>query len=368
MVHFTFKHLKQLLPVLLLCLLATTGFSQIAEFEGTARSTSPVPEFQLYDNASIENRIKGRFRESGSTIFLESVRGPLSFGAGTNGSAPTRMVIDGNRGNIGIGTYPATSGFIPKLHIRENNQAIRLEGSSPYIAWYTGNTREGLLWMSQVNELVLSNETNNKIFFKTNATNRMIIEGNGSWISGKNVSTDGRPGCVFLGDSNPENDGSTTMGRNDQFAARFKGGYYFMTSGNTPRTGIRALAGANAWSSISDINRKENFENLDDKKNLDKLASVDYTSWNYKGQDPASFRHYGIMAQEFYDLFGHDSYGSIGNDTLVNPIDMIGITMSALKGASIKIEEQKDELSSLKKELSAIRSELIGIKELIINK
>ena len=122
-----------------------------------------------------------------------------------------------------------------------------------------------------------------------------------------------------------------------------------------------AGAGANAWSGISDVNRKENFQVLDDKEVLHKLASLDYSSWNYKCQDPTTFRHYGIMAQDFYELFGQDEYGTIGNDTLVNPLDMMGVAMSAIKGAKLEIEELKKENTRLENRMLAIE-ELLAIK------
>ena len=128
---------------------------------------------------------------------------------------------------------------------------------------------------------------------------------------------------------------------------------------------MRAAHGANAWSSICDVNQKENFQLLDDQQVLEKLASLDYHSWNYKGQDPAIFRHYGIMAQEFYELFGQDEYGTIGNDTLVNSIDMMGIAMSAIKGAKTKIDRLEEENSELRKRLELIESK---ISEMILSK
>ena len=60
-------------------------------------------------------------------------------------------------------------------------------------------------------------------------------------------------------------------------------------------------------------------------------------------QDPKIYRHYGIMAQDFYQAFGHDKFGSIGNDTTVNPIDMIGIDMTAIKALDKRTENLKGE-------------------------
>ena len=87
------------------------------------------------------------------------------------------------------------------------------------------------------------------------------------------------------------NSGIFNGGTDDQFVNRFRSGYYFLKVGDNYRTGLLTGAEANAWSGISDRRRKEKLQLLDDKKVLQKLATVDYYSWNYKCQDPASFRH-----------------------------------------------------------------------------
>ena len=175
--------------------------------------------------------------------------------------------------------------------------------------------------------------------------------GNYSTAIGKDISTNSKSGAMILGDSNPGGAPVANVGANDQMVARFASGYFFITG---PSAGVVAGPGANMWSAISDVHKKENFQYLDDKEVLSKLASVDYSSWNYKGQDSKQFRHYGIMAQDFYRLFGQDDYGTIGEDTLVNPTDMMGIAMSAIKGAKLEIEELKMVNAILLKRLMAL--------------
>ena len=58
------------------------------------------------------------------------------------------------------------------------------------------------------------------------------------------------------------------------------------------------------------------------------------------------------MAQDFNTAFGHDKYGSIGNDTTVNPIDMIGIDMAAIQALVKRTNEFKDENEKLKDKLA----------------
>lgn len=187
--------------------------------------------------------------------------------------------------------------------------------------------------------------------YNTNAS------GNYSTAMGVSVSTNGRFGSFIIGDGNPFG-GVTLGGFDNEFVARFANGYYLLTSGDNNRTGVRIGAGGNAWLSISDKNRKENFEPLNGDEVLQKIAKMNFTSWNYKMQDPKTYRHYGIMAQDFYNAFGKDKYGTIGNDTTVNPIDMIGIDMAAIQALEKRTSELQQANEDLKITFHAETAEL----------
>ncbi len=143
-----------------------------------------------------------------------------------------------------------------------------------------------------------------------------------------------------------------TSTTSNQFAARFTNGYRFET-GNSTR--VEVAPGGNAWTSICDRRIKENFLLLDGDQVLQKIAAIPFGSWNYIGQDPGTQRHYGIMAQDFYKAFGQDAYGSIGNDTRVNPIDLLGVAYSAIKALNEKVtalEKQNQVLAQSLKHLA----------------
>jgi hypothetical protein len=173
---------------------------------------------------------------------------------------------------------------------------------------------------------------------------------------GRSVSTNEHSGSFFFGD---DDNILRDIGFDNQFACRFRGGYYFISGFTEPNSsgdiGVRVPAGGNSWVSLSDQNRKENFLVLDNENVLEKLASVALSSWNYKGQDPAVNRHYGIMAQDFYRLFGQDDYGTIGCDTLVNPLDMMGIAMSAIKGLKLKLDQERTKILELEQMIQVQR-------------
>jgi hypothetical protein len=67
-----------------------------------------------------------------------------------------------------------------------------------------------------------------------------------------------------------------------------------------------------------------------------KIQAMEFTSWNYIGQDAAGSRHYGPMAQDFHAAFGLDALGTIGSPTTVNSGDMAGVMMSAIKELSLR--------------------------------
>ena len=181
-----------------------------------------------------------------------------------------------------------------------------------------------------------------------------IASGDYSTAMGNKVSTNGQQGAFIIGDSDPFRQGQTTVGVPDQFVARFNQGYFFLTSGDLNRYGVSIPHYGNSWVSICDKNRKENFEPLNGEAILQKLSNINFTSWNYKMQDPKSYRHYGIMAQDFNTAFGKDKYGTIGNDTTVNPIDMIGIDMAAIQALVKRTNELKDKDEAINKKLAVV--------------
>lgn len=170
-----------------------------------------------------------------------------------------------------------------------------------------------------------------------------------------------RRGVFAIGDTDPNNEGAMASSLDDAFIARFWNGFYLLTSGNTVRTGVQIAHGGNAWTTICDVDRKENFEPLNGEDVLQKISKINFTSWNYKQQDPQTYRHYGIMAQDFYNAFGKDKYGTIGNDTTVNPVDMIGIDMAAIQALekrTVALNAENKKLASRNKKLEGEVAEL----------
>jgi trimeric autotransporter adhesin len=115
---------------------------------------------------------------------------------------------------------------------------------------------------------------------------------------------------------------------------------------------VTVIEGQVAYTFTSDRTQKENFLPVDGAEVLTKLRDIEFTSWNYIGQDEKTFRHYGVMAQDFHAAFGQDAVGSIGSPVTVNSGDMAGIMMCAIKELAV-------ENASLKSQLSAIEARLV---------
>jgi trimeric autotransporter adhesin len=94
---------------------------------------------------------------------------------------------------------------------------------------------------------------------------------------------------------------------------------------------VTVIEGQVAFTSVSDKTKKENFQPVDGEAVLRKMRGLALSSWNFIGQDPHAFRHYGPMAQDFFAAFGHDGVGQIGSETTINAGDLVGILMSAVQ-------------------------------------
>ena len=136
----------------------------------------------------------------------------------------------------------------------------------------------------------------------------------------------------------------------NQMTMRFTGGYRLYTNwtGASSTIGAQMAGGGNSWSTISDRNRKTNFEPLDGEVVLHKLKGFEMSSWNYKEQEAENFRHYGPMAQDFYAAFGHDKYGTIGSDSLICQSDLEGVTLAGVQALIKRTDAQQEEITALK--------------------
>jgi hypothetical protein len=181
----------------------------------------------------------------------------------------------------------------------------------------------------------------------------VVASGENSVAIGSTISTGSRLGAFALGDKSTST--TTTNDANNQMMMRFAGGYK-LYSNATATVGVQVAAGGNSWSTISDMRKKENFVPVNGEEFLNKIAKFNLTSWNYKGQNPKEYRHYGPMAQDFYAAFGKDSYGTVGNDTTISQADMEGVSFVAIQALEKRTREQQQQIEALTKENMELRA------------
>jgi uncharacterized small protein (DUF1192 family) len=120
---------------------------------------------------------------------------------------------------------------------------------------------------------------------------------------------------------------------------------------------VTVIEGEVAYTYVYDKTKKEKFRPVDGEAVLGKLRSFILPSWNYRGHDEKSFRHYGPMAQDFYAAFGHDEIGTIGTETTINSGDMAGILMISAQQLEKRTSTLREEIEALKAENAALKAE-----------
>jgi hypothetical protein len=137
------------------------------------------------------------------------------------------------------------------------------------------------------------------------------------------------------------------------------GGYRLFSNNGAPGVGVYLAPSSGSWTSMSDRNAKENFEPVNGRALLDKVAALPVSSWNYKSQTNG-VRHIGPMAQDFKAAFG------VGEtDTGITTVDADGVALAAIQGLNQKLQEELNrrdaENAELKQRLAAL--ERIVLKE-----
>ena len=136
------------------------------------------------------------------------------------------------------------------------------------------------------------------------------------------------------------------------------GAFAIVNANNKIRLGnsaVTVIEGQVAYTFTSDKTKKENFQPVNARDILRKLATLDVTSWNYIGHDANAFRHYGPMAQDFFAAFGNDGTGTVGTPTAINSGDQAGILMLA-------VQALEAENRSLRQDLQELRAAVTDLK------
>jgi trimeric autotransporter adhesin len=164
-----------------------------------------------------------------------------------------------------------------------------------------------------------------------------IASGLSSTALGTRASTAGWEGSFVYGDRSTLPFGGTYVEASaaNQVTFRAAGGMRIFTNA-TLSAGAELAPGGSSWLTVSDINTKENFRDLDGEDVLAKLARIPIREWNYKSQN-AGVRHVGPTAQDFHAAFG------LGEDPLrINTLDPDGIALRAIQALEIRTQALGD--------------------------
>jgi hypothetical protein len=170
-------------------------------------------------------------------------------------------------------------------------------------------------------------------------------------------------GCFVWGDASGMGLGDSIYSTaENQFIARASGGVKFY-SNSAATIGTKLNPGANSWSYISDSTKKKNFRAIHGEEVLQKIRGFNLGTWNYKEQDPATHRHYGPMAQDFFAAFGHDGIGTIGNDTTISSADFDGINFIAIQALEKRTSQLQRENEQLRDKISQLEHQVAALSE-----
>jgi len=160
-------------------------------------------------------------------------------------------------------------------------------------------------------------------------------------------------GAFVWSDSTGTATGSTAS---NSVTMRASGGYRFFTGTST--AGAQLLAGATAWSVLSDRNLKKDIQPVNPQLILEKLARVPVAQWHYAWEPDSAPLNLGPMAQDFKAAFfpGRE-------DTSISTLEFDGVALAAIQGLNQKLEEQKTENAGLKERLEVLEKKLSALAE-----
>lgn len=166
-----------------------------------------------------------------------------------------------------------------------------------------------------------------------------MASGSHSIAIGFDASTNGLSGSFVFADLSPSS-GRLLATDHNQFLVRASGGSTFYSSSDLT-SGVSLAAGAGAWATVSDRNRKEHFRTEDGESALERIAGLPIQSWSYISQDP-DIRHLGPTAQDF-----HAAFGLGGSDTTITTTDIDGVNMLAIQALELRTRQLMTALGTL---------------------
>ena len=117
------------------------------------------------------------------------------------------------------------------------------------------------------------------------------------------------------------------------------GGAQFVLEPN----GNLTISGSYFSSSSREV--KDEIVAVDPREILDRVMELPVSSWKFKAVDDG-VRHIGPMAEDFQAAFGLG-----GRDDVISTLDTSGVTLAAIQGLRLELEERDREISRLRQQL-----------------
>ncbi len=115
-------------------------------------------------------------------------------------------------------------------------------------------------------------------------------------------------------------------------------------SNNTDGNGAYLTQGG-SWTNTSDVNKKEDFTEINTTDLFKKISQLNIQRWKYKGTNEY---HIGPTAQDFYKLF------NVGiDDKGISTVDPAGITLAAIQELIKQNEDLKKRITTLEKSVQS---------------
>jgi hypothetical protein len=185
--------------------------------------------------------------------------------------------------------------------------------------------------------------------------NHNTAAGNYSFAAGRRAKAN-NTGAFVMADSN---DFDFTPIVPNAFTARFTGGARFVLGidGAGANTWLCAVYNGGSWGCSSDRNVKENFQPVDGRAILEKLATLPITTWNAIGTDPG-VRRMGPMSQDFYAAFGLGD-----DDKVITTGDLDGVALASIQGLYAIVQAQEGQIAALQQENTDLQARLAAIEQ-----
>ncbi|HMJ48263.1 MAG TPA: tail fiber domain-containing protein [Ferruginibacter sp.] len=295
----------------------------------------------------------------------------MGYNSTASGNYSTAMGLSTNASGVGATAMGSNTTASGTVSLATGYNTIASANNASAIGYFTTASGDASTAMgdnttaSESASTAMGNNTTASGSASTAMGYNTTASGDFSTAIGTYVSTNGHNGALIIGDNSTYTIMNTAS--DNSFRARFDGGYRFYTSADLS-TNCLLSGGSNAWSTTSDVRLKENFAEINGEDFLQKIKAMPLTSWNYKKQNPQTFRHYGPMAQDFYAAFGKDKYGTVGNDTTINSADFDGVNLIAIQALEKRTAIQQQELNEKQNEIDVLKARLLKLENALSQK